>query len=69
MGVEGRNLDPHNISAEAALAQPCPGAPSAAGTCTQGCLCMWRQFQVQSVLPQLFLALKDSSAAGLEVGQ
>lgn len=66
MGVEGRNLDPH-ISAEAALAQPHPGAPThqlLPGLHMWPVCAMGRQFQVQPVLRQVMLALKDSSAAG-----
>lgn len=70
MGVEGRNLDPH-ISAEAALAQPYPGAPTQPllpGLHTWPTCAMGRQFQVLPVLPQAILALRDSSAAGAEGG-
>lgn len=72
MGVEGRNLDPH-ISAEATLAQLTlvaptqlllPGLPGPAHVAVSA---MRRHFQVQSVLPQVILALKDSSAAGAGV--
>lgn len=73
MGVESRNLDPL-ISAGAALAQPCPAAPTQPqlpglqGPHTGPVSAMWGQFQVQPVLPQVILALKDGSAAGAEVG-
>lgn len=66
VGVEGRHLDPH-ISAEAASAQPYPGAPTQQllpGLHTWAVSAVGRQFQVQPVLPKVILALKHSSAAG-----
>lgn len=59
-----------HISAGAALAQPCPGAPTQPllpglqGPHRGPVSAMWGQFQVQPVLPRVILALKDGSAAG-----